>query len=304
MDNILWIIKYQEYNSHYNAYGLDIKGALHSEYLANRSYVLSQRKIIKNSKQVKLTNDKLIFFRYMKACGIPTPAVFAVIIDGKILDLNFQPVDMETLKERKNYFIKPIRGSLGSGIEQIHDFEEYCKSKENFMKGRFIVQESVTQHSEMNKLNPKSVNTLRLVTIMDKNGEVSLFSRLLRIGTSKSGYVDNWAKGSLIVGITKDGGLKKYGFYQPGFGTKEQMHPDSKIEFETFKIPYYSQAEEAVIRAHKFFYDMYSVGWDVAITENGCVIIEGNNLWNINGFQTANCGLKKKWHDAVKMYQA
>jgi hypothetical protein len=35
------------------------------------------------------------------------------------------------------------------------------------------------------------------------------------------------------------------------------------------------------LRAHRVFYDFPSVGWDVAVTPEGPVLIEGNYNWNV-----------------------
>ena len=305
-DNIRWVFKYREYNECYNLYGMDIKGAktISSDYIDFRGFsMLRERANFKDDySQCAILNDKLLFFRYIKDCEVSQPDVFAVIFEGKILDLNFQPIDIENFRNRKNYFIKIIDGTYGNDIMRINDFEEYDKNREKFSKGRFIIQECITQHHEMSKLNSQCVNSLRLITTMDKNGDVQLFARALRIGTSKTGNVDNFEQGGIAVGITNEGYLKEYGFCLPKYGTKTNMHPDSKMEFKNFKIPFYHQAVEAALRVHKYFYGLHSVGWDIAITENGCVVIEGNGRWGIRGVQTCNGGLKKKWCDSIKEY--
>ena len=41
-------------------------------------------------------------------------------------------------------------------------------------------------------------------------------------------------------------------------------------------------------------YRSHSVGWDIAITENGPVFIEGNGLWEISLVQAVHGGMKKE----------
>ena len=307
VDNIKWVFKYREHNESYNLYGMDIKAndTHSSNYIDGRSFYQSRNKLntIGKYSQNAILRDKLLFFRYMSDIGIPVPTVFAIVFEGKILNLDFKPADIEVFKKRKDYFVKDIDGECAFRLMQIDNYDIYNKNSDFFSAGRFIVQESLIQHSEMNGLNPQSVNTLRLVTTMDKNTDVQLFAGLLRIGTSKSGKVDNVAKGGIAVGIKKDGYLHEYGYYKPEFGTKTHMHPDSKIEFKTFQIPYYDQAVELAVFAHKYFYGLHSIGWDIAITENGCVFIEGNDNWEINRLQVFNCGLKNEWYDSMRKHQ-
>jgi hypothetical protein len=312
IENIRWLFKYKRYNEYYNAYGLDVKGRMpSSEYLDDLSFLQFRKQLLSSEySQNILVKDKLLFYRYMQEIGIPTPSVFAVIFGDEVLDLNFQPIDIDDFKKRKNYFIKDIYGGSASCVMRICDFEEYNEKKEDiFSKGRFLrekrflVQEGIKQHDKMQQLNPYGVNTLRLVTTIDKYHKVRLLSTFLRIGTSKSNAVDNWSKGGLAVRIGENGYLKEYGFYKPNYGTKTQIHPDTKIEFKSFQIPHYTQAVEAAINAHKYFYDLPIIGWDIVITENGCTFLEGNDGLMFPAMQVCDRPLKKEWLDLLKTFR-
>lgn len=52
----------------------------------------------------------------------------------------------------------------------------------------------------MNAIYSASINTYRIVTI-NKNGNPYVLTSLLRVGTSTSGNIDNWAAGGLAIGI-------------------------------------------------------------------------------------------------------
>lgn len=60
----------------------------------------------------------------------------------------------------------------------------------------------------MNVLNPSAINTYRIVTV-NKEGKIYLLTALLRVGTEKTGNVDNWAAGGLAIGINENGYLKE-----------------------------------------------------------------------------------------------
>ena len=145
----------------------------------------------------------------------------------------------------------------------------------------------------MSKLCSSTINSIRLQTVMDKNGDVIPFGTILRIAKEGSS-VDNWAKGGIAVGIDTDNGtLKKIGIIKPEFGTSAYEHPNSHIKFEGYEIPYYKESEKLAIELHKRLYRCHSVGWDIAITENGPCFIEANGLWEISLIQAANGGLKQ-----------
>ena len=127
---------------------------------------------------------------------------------------------------------------------------------------------------------------------MNQDGRVIPFGSMLRIG--RIGHtVDNWAKGGVIVGI--DGGtgkLKDVGFLKPKFGTKVSVHPDTHITFAGYDIPFYKEAVSMAVSLHEIMYRSHSIGWDIAITTNGPVFIEGNDRWEISMVQTVHGGMK------------
>ena len=57
-------------------------------------------------------------------------------------------------------------------------------------------------------------------------------------------------------------------------------------------IPYFQEAVREAIKLHNVMYRCHSVGWDIAITENGPIFIEGNGLWEISLLQAAHGGMK------------
>jgi hypothetical protein len=156
----------------------------------------------------------------------------------------------------------------------------------------YIVQERVVQHEKMAALSSSSVNTIRLQTVMDKDGNVIPFGPGVRIGRTGN-IVDNWAKGGIFVGIdSRTGKLMDTGILKPKYGTKVTEHPDTHISFNGYQIPYYKEAECMAVELHKLMYRSHSIGWDIAITEKGPVIIEGNDRWEITLIQAVHGGMR------------
>jgi hypothetical protein len=59
-------------------------------------------------------------------------------------------------------------------------------------------------------------------------------------------------------------------------------HPDSGAPIEGFALPYWREVRELAITAHRTFPAMVSVGWDIAITASGPVLVEGNAVWCVD----------------------
>lgn len=241
-----------------------------------------------------MLRDKYLFYKYLSSFNIPTPKVFAVYKFGKLYDTELNEIKVDILFDKKDYFLKDIGGQCASFVKHIKTYDDFCRIKPD-LDGCYILQEALKQGDNLNQLNPSAINTLRIVTVFDGYNEPYIFSSVLRIGTKKTGNVDNLAVGGIAVGISDDGSLKSIGYYKKN--EKTTIHPDTHISFKGFKIYEYNKAVNMVLNAHKKFYGIKAIGWDVAFTENGPFIIEGNDNWEISFMQACNGGLKEKWNN-------
>lgn len=138
----------------------------------------------------------------------------------------------------------------------------------------YIIQELVNQHSEFNRLNSSSVNTLRIMTLF-LNDEVHVLSSIIRMGVNGS-LVDNASSGGLFCGINKDGRLKEYAYNMKG--KKFLTHPTSNKIFYNTIVPDFNRCVELVkILAPRVVGFSKIVSWDLAINElSEPILIEAN----------------------------
>ena len=324
MENFLYLLKYHEINIYYISYGFDVKDLKkQKEYIPHRQFVLKRDE--KNQTMIHshtgsynyivLLRDKYVFSAYISSVlGKKfVPETIALISNGKIFDEKEQEWISygDFFKKDQKVVFKLIDGECADGVylvdiskEQvkcngrIYNWMEFCNI---FGESRVIVQEIVQQHSSISKLNPYCVNTMRIVTIRDKNNNIKLFAAFLRLGTSNNSFVDNRAKGGMAVGINLNNGiLMKYGFVHDSFGIKMTSHPLTDIVFENFQIPFWKETVDLVCKAHMQFYEIKSIGWDVVVTEKGPILLEGNDDWEIGGPQDTLGGLKDRWNELMQ----
>ena len=164
--------------------------------------------------------------------------------------------------------------------------------------GDFIFQDKLEQHPEMARLHPSSLNTIRLTTVRNlKTGEIRPWLSALRIGVGGL-HVDNLSQGGIIVGFDlEEGHLNAEGIRRPEFGRRVSVHPDSGVVFADFTIPFWKEAKEKAIQLHSMLKDIHSIGWDIAITSDGPVFIEGNDNWEITVSQAADKGMRKEFEE-------
>lgn len=310
-EQICNIIKYGGVNKFYFPYGFDVKSRSEKEkYVDYLVFMLRRDELNMGnpSNHTCILRNKLLFNIVANGFGIKTAKNLLLVNRGEVTSLEPDfPASVGNLLNMGDaeYFCKLVDGECGIGIFMLVVRNGCFYVNDNliaesglielFVKGVYLIQEVVRQHDDMKALHPSSLNTLRLVTVRSlKDGIVHLLPSILRIGTGDS-IVDNTSRGGIAVGIDIERGvLKKYGFYKPEFGLKTTVHPDSKITFEGYTIPFFNEAKEMALKFHSFI-NVHSVGWDVAITPGGPVFIEGNDNWEINGPQICNGGLKREF---------
>jgi hypothetical protein len=315
-DQRRYILKYCTPNKYYFSYGLDVKSPKEQEEYVHFDYFF--KRIIELNLTPKVNcccilRDKILFNIFANGIGINTPQNVLYSANGKLYDFETRKelsAEQILQLDNQNLFCKLVDGECGRGIfkMEIRDGKIYldgheCAAKEAYKMlttGRYLAQSLINQHSQMAALHPQSINSLRIVTVKSlKDGVIRVWPSILRIGTGNS-IVDNTSQGGLCVGIDfKTSHLRQWGFFKPQFGRKTDRHPDSGIVFSEFKIPFLKEVQDQAVYFHSMLPGMQSVGWDIAIGENGPVFIEGNDNWEINGPQICNGGLKNLFDEQM-----
>lgn len=162
----------------------------------------------------------------------------------------------------------------GHGVEKfVYNNKLDCKQLYHTLlsNGQLLIEQCISQHPEMNKLYDKSVNTMRMFTFY-KNGEAFFLQAVLKIGNG--GVVDNFSSGGMYTYVSNDGYV-----YIDAIDRNDNIysvHPISNQKFVGFKVPMFKEAVDLVKECAKIVPEVAYVGWDVAISEDGPVIVEGN----------------------------
>lgn len=192
------------------------------------------------------------------------------------------------IKNHNMFFAKPNDGQCGKNIEKIN-VEEWNQNIEkiydHLIENKLeLLEEPVIQCDEMNKLNLSSVNTTRMVSVMNDRGEVTIIATFVRIGNGK--IVDNFNSGGMTAKVDTDTGIIVEEAVNKE-GTLFEKHPITGTTIKGFKIPYWNEAKELVKKAAKKSTHVRYVGWDVAMSINGPVLIEGNQYPGHDIYQVA-----------------
>lgn len=181
-------------------------------------------------------------------------------------------------REAGTVFAKPLDAFGGVGVEKLvwnpaSDGEAVYHRL--FDHAQFLVEQEIVQHPALSQLCPASVNTLRIVTLV-AGGQAQVAYVLLRMGSGKS-HVDNISSGGMYTWVDPDGVLR-YPAFCDKTGLYYDAHPVTGISFAGYQLPDFEAAVALCCRAAMEEPRLGYVGWDVAITPHGPVLVEGNNL--------------------------
>ena len=156
-----------------------------------------------------------------------------------------------------------------------------------------IMEEFVQQHEDLQRLSPNSLNTVRFITQLKNDGTVDVVGASLRMGILKN--TDNLSSGGITCKIdVETGKLDSKGYAFDITQPLCEVHPVSGIALVGFQVPHWDKVKAMCIKAASKYDDNKSVGWDVAIKQDGPLLIEGNHDWGARVWQMpAGRGMKK-----------
>lgn len=172
--------------------------------------------------------------------------------------------------------IKPMNGVEGEGVRKIkaEDYDNKHALFEKLKKEDVLIEECIIQHPHMIFGNT-SVNTIRTMTILDRNGKGHVVKAILRAGVGDT-VVDNYAQGGSIYEVDVNSGIvNSYGKSKQG--GLHLYHPGTDIIMLGYQIPNWKQVIELSEKAAEHLSQVRIIGWDVAITKDGVQMIEGNH---------------------------
>jgi len=262
----------------------------------------------KDPKYNILIDDKILFHDVMSFYGLPVPTRYFIfrnnefrhgsdIIDDSIVD----DIIKEITDER--VFIKKYTGGAAKGVSILTKIKDgvYVDSNGDILSAAFIrkkyhgqsyiFEQQIIQEPVLKQFNPDTVNTIRILTFEHK-----IIAATVRFG-GKGEYVDNVSANGVAVSVdVKTGKLGSYGLKMYSTIERFYEHPDSHIQFDGVVVPRWSDIVSIVEKTLRYLPYYKSVGFDIATTDNGPVILEINTGAGINLSQMGKeIGLEKEF---------
>ena len=230
----------------------------------------------------KYIDNKCYYHRIFK--GVKTPKMVAYRLNGfwynSADEISSYEKSVESVMATEVCFIKKATQSYGG--KGVFYFSPKTQTKDELLKilqsipSDLVIQEGVKQSAVLAKLNETSVNTVRLISLLRKDGTVKVYSGVFRMGINGS-KVDNQSSGGITCGIEEDGRLKGVAYGSFGMGPKHVEHPTSHVRFPDVVIPGYEALKDLVKILHPQVPHFRLVSWDFALNKaNEPELIEVN----------------------------
>lgn len=224
-----------------------------------------------NSKEyIYILEDKVEFNKY-----------FSEMLGRKWIDLRSATVEEFTrfMEGLDCVIAKPLDKSGGNGIEKVMR-ADFVSDEEmlNWLKEKNfgLAEECIVQCETMAEFNRSSVNTYRICTVLEQ-GEPHVLYFYVRMGCDGRA-VDNLHSGGVACPVDPETGVITHPGYSAYLGERKthMVHPETKHQLAGFQLPMHKEAIEVAFAAARKLPQVAYVGWDLAITDKGPVLIEGN----------------------------
>ena len=303
-----WPQNYFKYEGYKKGVSLDyIK-----KYLPGMLFSDLRADILNDQRYCIFADDKYVFHKKMMDADVLTPKLLGVYSSGLVNAQTYQeksegyvPADVffEELKV-DGIVVKPtIDSCQGQGVTVINidhsridkfniagkfynsaGFSRWLNSE--FANSQLLIEEIICQHRKLSAIYSNSVNTVRVDSLKAPDGTIIINSAYLRVGRNGR-KVDNWSGKQGGIGINIDIKTGK----SLGSGIDYSLnrfvkHPDTNHDLSEIQIPFWGEIISLVKKGANNLPNLNSLGWDIAITENGPLAVEVNADYDILAQQT------------------
>lgn len=252
------------YTDYFRGDYLHLTKAEKDTFVTSKSYY-NLMHYLNDQRYIGLLNDKLLFNEF-----------FRDYIRRDFVDLRriTQEEFATFLKGRDTVFAKIPNGECGHGIRKVTVSEHpdtdalYTQLMQD---GQYLVEETILQCPEMNEINPYVVSSFRVVTLV-KDGKAQVIANAVRVNQTESQVVG--CTDDVYFYLNEEGRVASNVI--DDYGNIYEAHPLTGKKFSEVQIPGVPEAFRMCREAAEKIPQVRYIGWDIAFSVNGPVIVEGN----------------------------
>lgn len=267
---------------------------------------LEYEKSVNPRSHLHLTEDKVKFHDFCVENDLPVPETIASIDprEGSFWKKD-EPISsgQDLVNGLAKYpfdlICKPIEGAHGVQVTNLHyvdgkhclvdhpdtTLDQFVTSIFAEKNGGYIIQKKLYSHQHVAEFtdNPM-LQTMRIETYLDDNNQPQILGRRIKF-PDKGSIVDNFVYGTSQNRscIVNENGVVFQTYTncpQKKCLVRYDYLLNAEGEKELLQMPFWPEAMSMVLRAQALFAPLKTIGWDVAITDDGPILIEGNSYWD------------------------
>ncbi|MCK5685082.1 hypothetical protein KAJ27_13215 [bacterium] len=263
-----------------------------NDYLIN-NHILALWRYFDNQDRSNILRNKIRFDEYFRKYISQLPDLFFTIELGENNAIE--------IISNQDFFVKPAVGRSGENCFVVRcqvgdmykidrnditmtqdELKKYLIDLE--LKDGILVQELLRNHQEMKSLSNGNITTIRINTFLNMDGEVSVLFCMLLMPTGGMTLSNANHEGIISSVDLQTGKLGiAINFNRPF--EKIRVHPDGGGVIPGARLPDFDDAMEICRKAHNHLLEFPFIGWDIALTDKGPILLEGNLGWSIEAWE-------------------
>ena len=242
-------------------------------------------------------SDKGTFSGWCAEHGFPAPQVLAVWDDGALVheeiegrglpedDLFSKPTNMNQGWQTARWRYDGAGGWVGRDgrtrtgaalLEELAAASRQIPSRRRWRSKRLALMPCLRNHSDVLPLTTGALCSMRVVTYRAPGGRAQLLNAAFKMATGDA-PADNFHFGGVMSPVDLATGRLGTGLRRVGhLLLPTERHPDTDVEIAGYQLPDWDVAITTALRAHDASLVSPLFGWDVALTANGPMLLEGN----------------------------
>ena len=176
------------------------------------------------------------------------------------------------INNKSRFIMKPVGSSQGQGIAVFDDLTDSKEIYDFVTKEPCILEEWIDQHPVLSAVYADAINCLRIITVFH-NGETAFLTGGVTWGNGKK--IANASASGIVSPVDFETG--KLLLPAADFdGHSYEKHPITGANLVGLQLPFWKETLEMLKSACSVVPQEGYIGWDIAITPDGPVLIEGN----------------------------
>lgn len=242
-------------------------------------------------------------FRHMFHDKVEFDRVFSEHLhrDWMVVDEGNAAAVREFTEKHGTIVTKEPIGQAGTGVHRYHaaDVSDWDAFHRGLLeRGELLIEEVIRQHEDLAAVCPGTVNTTRVTAFFDGE-QTHILAMAQKFGRGE--VSDQMTFGGFYTMLDENGHA-----VGPGYDSHahvHERHPDSGFVIADFQLPLVDEVKAFVDRVARVVPQVQYVGWDIVVTPDGPVLVEGNwgagvyeNKPSVTGIRT---GHKPRYRDAI-----